>query len=124
MACAGGQELPECSTESHLYCAKLGWGVRQRRLLVPAGTGTETAADQDLSRCWEGWRAQGLRGQAAPVQGGKKRRKQVDRRASKGRKLRYHVHAKLVNFVAPRPPAAEPAFATQLFANLFGRRAG
>jgi len=46
----------------------------------------------------------------------------VDRRASKGRKLRYH--AKLVNFVAPRPPAAEPAFATQLFANLFGRRAG
>lgn len=57
-------------------------------------------------------------------QGGRKRRKQVDRRASKGRKLRYHVHEKLVNFVAPRPPAAEPAFATQLFANLFGRQAG
>jgi hypothetical protein len=82
------------------------------------------AAYQEPSRCREGWRTQGLRGQAPPAQGGKKRRKQVDRRASKGRKLRYHVHAKLVNFVAPRPPAAEPAFATQLFANLFGRRAG
>jgi len=82
-------------------------------------------ADQQPSRFRKGWRRAGPDGgQAAPAQGGKKRRKQVDRRASKGRKLRYHVHAKLVNFVAPRPPAAEPAFATQLFANLFGRRAG
>ncbi|KAK9841761.1 hypothetical protein WJX81_001171 [Elliptochloris bilobata] len=78
---------------------------------------------QLLKEFLEGSAAAGARVQSLS-QGGKKRRKQVDRRASKGRKLRYHVHEKLVNFVAPRPPAAEPAFATQLFANLFGRPAG
>ncbi len=67
--------------------------------------------------CAHGWRLRA-------AQRGRKRRKQVDRRASKGRKLRYHVHEKLVNFVAPRQPAVEPAFAAQLFANLFGRQAG
>ena len=43
-----------------------------------------------------------------------KRRKIVDRRASKGRKLRYHVQQKLVNFCAPVelevPPWAEKIF--------------
>ncbi|KAL8199175.1 UNVERIFIED_CONTAM: hypothetical protein K2H54_036205 [Gekko kuhli] len=28
-------------------------------------------------------------------------RKKVDRKASKGRKIRYHVHSKLVSFMAP-----------------------
>lgn len=50
---------------------------------------------------------------------GPKQRKAVDRRASKGRKLRYHVHEKLVNFMAPVELAA-PQFAAQLFSNLFG----
>lgn len=49
-----------------------------------------------------------------------KRRKIVDRRASKGRKLRYHVQQKLVNFCAPVelevPPWAEKIFG-QLFAS-------
>ena len=31
----------------------------------------------------------------------KKVKKQVDTRASKGRKLRYHVHEKLQNFMTP-----------------------
>lgn len=48
-----------------------------------------------------------------------KKRKVVDHRASKGRKLRYHVHQKLVNFMAP-VEVEEPAFADQLFSNLFG----
>ena len=40
------------------------------------------------------------------AQGGKKRRKQVYRHASKGRKLRYYMQRKLVNFMAPRASAA------------------
>ncbi|KAK9806267.1 hypothetical protein WJX72_007880 [[Myrmecia] bisecta] len=51
---------------------------------------------------------------------GAKKRKLVDRRASKGRKLRYHVQEKLVNFMAP-VQAETPAVTMQLFSNLFGR---
>eukprot|EP00955_Chlamydomonas_euryale_P090776 364569-Chlamydomonas_euryale.AAC.30 len=61
-------------------------------------------------------------GGGAAARAGAKRRKVVDRRASKGRKIRYHVHEKLVSFMAPAPGEL-PAFAEQLFANLFGSRA-
>lgn len=54
---------------------------------------------------------------------GPKQRKAVDRRASKGRKLRYHVHPKLVNFMAPVELQA-PQYAAQLFSNLFGGGGG
>ncbi len=57
-------------------------------------------------------------GRVAPVKAAKQR-KQVDRRASKGRKLRYHVHEKLVNFMTASTQE-QPPFAEQLFANLFG----
>ena len=40
---------------------------------------------------------------AAARRKGRKAGALVDRRASKGRKLRYTVHAKLANFMAPRP---------------------
>eukprot|EP00658_Telonema_sp_P-2_P070142 TRINITY_DN59745_c0_g1_i2.p1 TRINITY_DN59745_c0_g1~~TRINITY_DN59745_c0_g1_i2.p1 ORF type:complete len:362 (+),score=104.06 TRINITY_DN59745_c0_g1_i2:25-1110(+) len=50
----------------------------------------------------------------------RKSRPKVDTRASKGRKIRYHVHAKLVNFMSAAgfdmPPVAE-----ELFARLFGQ---
>ena len=52
-------------------------------------------------------------------QQGRKQRKHVDRRASKGRKIRYHVHEKLVNFMTPVELKA-PQYASNLFANLFG----
>ncbi|KAI3951424.1 hypothetical protein MKW98_030276 [Papaver atlanticum] len=48
-----------------------------------------------------------------------KKQKIVDRRASKCRKIRYHVHDKIVNFMAPEPrdlPPMDP----KLFENLFG----
>ncbi|XP_042003374.1 protein BFR2-like isoform X2 [Salvia splendens] len=48
-----------------------------------------------------------------------KKRKNVDRRASKSRKIRYHVHEKIVNFMAPQP-ADIPPTAIKLFENLFG----
>jgi protein AATF/BFR2 len=54
---------------------------------------------------------------------GPKRRKAVDRRASKGRKLRYHIHEKLVNFATPVELQA-PQFAPNVFANLFGGGGG
>ncbi|XP_059461289.1 uncharacterized protein LOC132190342 [Corylus avellana] len=48
-----------------------------------------------------------------------KKRKIVDRRASKSRKIRYQVHEKIVNFMAPRPSELPP-MAPKLFENLFG----
>ncbi|KAG8664025.1 hypothetical protein MANES_01G272000v8 [Manihot esculenta] len=48
-----------------------------------------------------------------------KKRKIVDRRASKSRKIRYNVHEKIVNFMAPQPMNVPP-IAPKLFANLFG----
>ncbi|XP_062174738.1 uncharacterized protein LOC133879933 [Alnus glutinosa] len=48
-----------------------------------------------------------------------KKRKIVDRRASKSRKIRYQVHEKIVNFMAPLP-CDLPPLAPKLFENLFG----
>ncbi|KAJ0970652.1 hypothetical protein J5N97_018611 [Dioscorea zingiberensis] len=48
-----------------------------------------------------------------------KKRKIVDRRASKSRKIRYNVHEKIVNFMAPVPMVL-PSMAPKLFENLFG----
>ncbi|OMO74312.1 hypothetical protein CCACVL1_16836 [Corchorus capsularis] len=48
-----------------------------------------------------------------------KKRKIVDRRASKSRKIRYHVHEKIANFMAPEPMNLPP-MAPKLFENLFG----
>ena len=56
---------------------------------------------------------------ARRVPGAKKARKVVDRRASKGRKLRYDVHEKLVAFLAP-DDVGEPPLARQLVGRLFG----
>jgi len=51
-----------------------------------------------------------------------KKRKVVDRRASKGRKIRYNVLEPLVNFMAPEPMELPP-MTSKLFSNLFGQRA-
>ncbi|KAB1225173.1 Protein AATF [Morella rubra] len=48
-----------------------------------------------------------------------KKRKVVDRRASKSRKIRYHVHEKIFNFMAPLPMDLPP-IAPKLFENFFG----
>lgn len=54
-----------------------------------------------------------------------KTRKQVDRRASKGRKLRFTVHEKLQNFMAPEDRRAwEEDAIDRLFGTLFGQRIG
>lgn len=52
-----------------------------------------------------------------------KTRKQVDRRASKGRKLRFTVHEKLQNFMAPEDRRNwEDDAIDRLFGTLFGQR--
>lgn len=52
-----------------------------------------------------------------------KTRKQVDRRASKGRKLRFTVHEKLQNFMAPEDRRMwEEEAINRLFGTLFGQR--
>lgn len=52
-----------------------------------------------------------------------KTRKQVDRRASKGRKLRFTVHEKLQNFMAPEDRRTwEDEAIDRLFGTLFGQR--
>ncbi|XP_054856948.1 protein AATF [Eublepharis macularius] len=50
-------------------------------------------------------------------------RKKVDRKASKGRKIRYHIHSKLVNFMAPIDHCTMNDDArTELYRSLFGKR--
>lgn len=51
-----------------------------------------------------------------------KMKKKVDTRASKGRKIRYVVHNKLVNFMAPRNSSEWTEDSkTELFNSLFGK---
>ncbi|KAF2837446.1 TRAUB-domain-containing protein [Patellaria atrata CBS 101060] len=53
-----------------------------------------------------------------------KTKKNVDTRASKGRKMRYTVHEKLQNFMAPEDRSTwGPRAADELFSGLFGKKA-
>lgn len=52
----------------------------------------------------------------------KKMKKIVDTRASKGRKIRYVVHKKLVNFMAPNPNSEwTDESRNELYSSLFGK---
>jgi protein AATF/BFR2 len=52
-----------------------------------------------------------------------KNRKNVDRKASKGRKMRFTVHEKLQNFMAPEDRRAwEQGAIDRFFGTLFGRK--
>jgi len=60
---------------------------------------------------------------AAAMRDAKKKKKKVDTKASKGRKLRYHVHEKLQNFMAPDPNNGwQGTQITELFSSLLGQR--
>eukprot|EP00794_Sanderia_malayensis_P003224 gene3224-3702_t len=53
----------------------------------------------------------------------KKAKRKVDVKASKGRRVRYNVHAKLVNFMTPVPAGTMSDQArNDLFSSLFGKR--
>ncbi|KAH8116412.1 TRAUB-domain-containing protein [Phellopilus nigrolimitatus] len=78
--------------------------------------GSGAGAGGGLDGLAEDWRA---------AQKQRKARKAVDTRASKGRKLRFEVHEKLQNFMAPAPPPGgavwHEAQIDELFASLFGK---
>lgn len=66
--------------------------------------------------------AQGLRW-AAVKQAQKKKKNIVDTKASKGRKLRYHVQEKIQNFMVPIPTGSwHEEQVDELFGSLFGRQ--
>ncbi|XP_053562796.1 protein AATF [Bombina bombina] len=49
-------------------------------------------------------------------------KKKVDTKASKGRKIRYHAHSKLVSFMAPIDHSTMTDDArTELYQSLFGK---
>ncbi|KAI8822550.1 apoptosis-antagonizing transcription factor [Fimicolochytrium jonesii] len=53
-----------------------------------------------------------------------KKKKKVDTRASKGRKIRYHIHEKLTNYMAPQPQGTwHDEMSEELFAGLLGQSA-
>ncbi|KAF9362861.1 hypothetical protein BGX34_005371 [Mortierella sp. NVP85] len=55
----------------------------------------------------------------------KQSKKQVDTKASKGRRLRYHVHEKLQSFMAPIPAGTwHEEMVEELFSSLLGRKGG
>ncbi|CBJ28736.1 conserved unknown protein [Ectocarpus siliculosus] len=56
---------------------------------------------------------------AVPVRR-KSRKKSVDRKASKGRKIKYVTHPKMQNFMFPQEYEAPPMEPSELFASLFG----
>ncbi|KAI9096155.1 apoptosis-antagonizing transcription factor [Phlyctochytrium arcticum] len=53
----------------------------------------------------------------------KQKKKKVDTKASKGRKIRYHVHEKLQNFMVPEPRGTwHEQMTEELFSSLLGRK--
>ncbi|ORX93000.1 TRAUB-domain-containing protein [Basidiobolus meristosporus CBS 931.73] len=59
----------------------------------------------------------------AAIKQTKQKKKKVDTRASKGRKLRYHVHEKLQGFMVPIPTGTwHEEMVDELYASLLGRR--
>ncbi|KAJ3412207.1 hypothetical protein HDV05_001117 [Chytridiales sp. JEL 0842] len=52
-----------------------------------------------------------------------RKKKKVDTKASKGRKIRYHVHEKLMNFMVPVPKGTwHESMVEELFGSLFGHQ--
>ncbi|CAO3652940.1 unnamed protein product [Cunninghamella blakesleeana] len=67
--------------------------------------------------------ASGLRWAANKKQEIKKKKKDIDTRASKGRKLRFNVHEKIQNFMAPVPSGSwHESMIDELYSSLLGQR--
>lgn len=67
----------------------------------------------------------GMRWAARKQNEQKKKKKTVDRKASKGRQLRFNVHEKLQNFMAPIPVGDwHDTMVEELYTSLLGQRLG
>ena len=103
--CHTAQEQPNIFDDSDFYHGLL-------RELIEKKTGAGGAAGSDGAQWLQ---IQKLRSRL---------KKKVDTRASKGRKVRYDVHTKLVSFMAPVPESNRmpDSARKELFASLFGTR--
>ncbi|GAA5841893.1 hypothetical protein JCM9279_003145 [Rhodotorula babjevae] len=101
---AGGKEVDdECFDDSDFYQQLLRDVVESRMLDLDDATLTQLRHATALAR-------------------GKKVKKNVDTRASKGRKIRYHVHEKVQNFMIPIEAGTwHEEQVDELFASLLGR---
>ncbi|CAO3650790.1 unnamed protein product [Cunninghamella echinulata] len=67
--------------------------------------------------------ASGMRWAASKKQEIKKKKKNIDTKASKGRKLRFNVHEKIQNFMAPIPAGEwHESMTDELYTSLLGQR--
>ncbi|KAI8343135.1 apoptosis antagonizing transcription factor-domain-containing protein [Chlamydoabsidia padenii] len=67
--------------------------------------------------------ASGMRWAAIKKDQVKKKKKNIDTKASKGRKLRFNVHEKIQNFMAPAPAGTwHDAMTEELYSSLLGQR--
>lgn len=103
----------DSNEDDHIYCTEVyddtDFYHNQLRELIEYKTNASTNASDMAKQFVE---LQKLR---------RKMKKTVDTRASKGRKIRYVVHNKLVNFMAPNEPGSwTNESKTELYRSLFG----
>jgi protein AATF/BFR2 len=109
-SCAPLQLSNKIASDSKIYDDADFYGLLLKELLEQKSADSVAATIIDLSSS--------LRREA-------KTKKNVDTKASKGRKLRYTVHEKLQNFMAPEHRGSwSERQAEELFGSLFGRRTG
>lgn len=112
-SCAPVQLGLKISTDASIYDDADFYGLLLKELLeAKSAQGSTAAANLDLSNM------NSMRREA-------KTKRNVDTKASKGRKLKYDVHEKLQNFMAPEDRARWGERQTdELFGSLFGQRLG
>ena len=107
-SCAPIQLANRVGEDEHIYDDADFYGLMLKELLEAKSADSAAASNIDLSFQ--------MRREA-------KTRKNVDTKASKGRKLRYTVHEKLQNFMAPEDRRTwSERQANELFGSLFGQR--
>jgi len=107
----GQQAFPEIYNDGDFY-TKL---IRER---LQSGLSSSFNASNPLEMSQQYLRLQ-------QIQKRKRKKKTVDTKASKGRRIRYNVHDKLVSFMAPMPyryPNQDSILSQALFRNLLGRQ--
>lgn len=111
-SCAPVQLAAKVSEDPKIYDDADFYGLLLKELLEAKSEGSTAAANLDLSNM------NSMRREA-------KTKRNVDTKASKGRKMKFNVHEKLQNFMAPEDRGKWGERQTdELFGSLFGQRMG
>lgn len=111
-SCAPIQAAKGVSEDDKIYDDADFYGLLLKELLDQRNANSATSAIVDFTT-------------SSDLRRAAKTRKNVDTKASKGRKLRYTVHEKLQNFMAPEDRSTwSERQADELFGSLFGQRIG